>query len=67
MNSSIKTHNIVLERYIKVLFLLYFSSVWKGLLLGQLLSLLLCTMAVLCQLLVDTYGAKIPTGELLHN
>ena len=40
-----------------------FSSVWKSLLLGQLLSLLLCTMSVLSELLIDTYDTKIPTGK----
>ena len=44
-------------------FIIDFSSVWKSLLLGQLLSLLLCTMSVLSELLIDTYDTKIPTGK----
>jgi hypothetical protein len=42
-----------------------FSAVWKSILLGQLISLLLCTMSVLCQILVENYNIKIPAGQLI--
>jgi hypothetical protein len=44
-----------------------FSAVWKSILLGQLISLLLCTMSVLCQILVENYNIKIPAGQLICN
>lgn len=43
-----------------------FSYVWKSLLLGQLISLLLCSSAVLCQILVENYNVKLPSGEPKH-
>ena len=42
-----------------------FRHVWKSILLGQLISLLLCSSAVLCQILVDNYNVKIPAGQSL--
>ena len=47
---------------------LSFSSyVWKSLLLGQLISLLLCSSAVLCQILVENYNVKLPSGKHRHD
>ena len=47
-------------------FLISYSRVWKSVLLGQLLCLLLCTISVLCQILVENYSVKIPTGKQIH-
>nr|XP_040572566.1 solute carrier family 35 member F2-like [Lepeophtheirus salmonis] len=41
------------------------SVVWKGILLGQLIALLLCTMAVLCTILVENYSIKMASGMSL--
>ncbi|XP_059083664.1 solute carrier family 35 member F2-like [Tigriopus californicus] len=41
------------------------SNVWKSILLGQLISLLLCSSCVLCQILVDNYNFKLPSGQSL--
>ncbi len=49
------------------LFVSFFcSQVWKSLLLGQLISLLLCSWAVICQILVNNYNVKIPSGACSH-
>lgn len=43
--------------------LLASRSLWKCICLGQLISLLLSAMAVLCQILVENYNCRIPTGQ----
>eukprot|EP00095_Tigriopus_kingsejongensis_P001806 maker-scaffold10_size831480-snap-gene-1.10 protein:Tk01806 transcript:maker-scaffold10_size831480-snap-gene-1.10-mRNA-1 annotation:"hypothetical protein DAPPUDRAFT_225937" len=40
-------------------------NVWKSILLGQLISLLLCSSCVLCQFLVDNYNVRLPSGQSL--
>ena len=42
---------------------LFCRNVWKSILLGQLISLLLCLGSVLCQILVENYNVKLPAGN----
>ena len=51
----------------KISFFSSFRTVWKSILLGQLIALLLCLSSVLVQILVKNYNVRLPAGQnLIH-
>lgn len=56
-----------LSSYMICIYIMYFRDVWKPVLYGQVLSILICGTAVTSTLLVDVYHANIPLTQSLCN